>query len=168
MKANAALVGATGTVVLDTVAREDLDLVVRQADRHLNLNLAVVTAHDGAHVVREAESLGGVVEVVRDDLEVGDLGRVAGRLGDTRRALVLAGRFCDIGHAGRRRLVLGHLSSAARRLTCTTWSQGERYRRKAERFADERLSPADELTKATRRSRESVRACRCRRSRSPG
>ena len=73
VEADAALVRAARAVVLDAVAGEDVDLAVAEPDRDLDLDLAVGGAQDLPHVVGQPEALGGDVEVVLDDLVVGDL-----------------------------------------------------------------------------------------------
>ena len=83
--ADAALVGAACTVVLDPVAREGVDLAVGELHRDLDGDLAVRGPEDGADVVGQLEALDGPVEVVADDVEVGDL-RAAGLVGPARRS----------------------------------------------------------------------------------
>ena len=75
---DAALVRAAGAVVLDPVAGEDVDLAVRALDRDLDRDLAVRGPEDDANVVRQLQVVGRLVEVVADDLEVRDLGALAG------------------------------------------------------------------------------------------
>ena len=76
VEADAALVGAAGAVVLDPVAGEDVDLAVGELDRDLDGDLAVGGPEDDPEVVGEPEVVGGDVEVVADDVEVRDLGRL--------------------------------------------------------------------------------------------
>ena len=85
VEADAALVRAPGAVVLDAVAGEDVDLAVGELDRDLHGDLAVRRPEDDAQVVRKLEAVAGDLEVVADDVEVGDLGaltrlRLAARL----------------------------------------------------------------------------------------
>ena len=77
VEADAALVGAAGAVVLDPVARVDVDLAVGLLDRDLDGDLAVRGPEDDAEVVGELQAVGREVEVVADDLEVGHLGALA-------------------------------------------------------------------------------------------
>ena len=74
MEADAALVGAAGAVVLDPVARVDVDLAVGELDRDLHGDLAVGRPEDDPQVVGELQAVGRHLEVVADDVEVRDLG----------------------------------------------------------------------------------------------
>jgi len=81
------LVGAAGPVVLDPVAREDVELAARQADRDLDLDLATGRAEEGANPRLEAEVVGGNLEVPHRALE--------------HRHLRRPGPRCLVGDAGR-------------------------------------------------------------------
>jgi hypothetical protein len=114
VEAHAALVRAAGAVVLDPVARVDVGLAVRELDRDLHGDLAVRRPEHNADVLAETDVVGGLVEVMADDVEVGDLGATRGlavelllrRVGDLRR-LVRVGPLSD----RCRGLGFGHLSS---------------------------------------------------------
>jgi hypothetical protein len=80
MEPHSALVGATGAVVLDPVPGEDVKLSVGELDRDLHAHLAIGAPEHGAEVIAELQPLASAVEVVADDVEVGDLGPLA-RLG---------------------------------------------------------------------------------------
>ncbi len=87
---------------------------VRQADRDLDLHLAVGRAQDGADVVLHPEAVRGQLEPVRDDLVVGDLRarRLAPALGV---AVRLAGRLVVLGRLpGVGRRCVGHPGLLAR------------------------------------------------------
>ena len=131
VEADAALVGAPGAVVLDAIARVDVDLAVGELHRDLHGDLAVRRPEHDPQVVGELQAVGGDLEVVADDVEVRDLGplprlRLAGglrlRLGllDRLRRLVdllslayrgLGLRFC---HPNLRNLLLTGASSHKR------------------------------------------------------
>ena len=72
VEAHAALVGAAGAVVLDPEAVEDVHLPVGELDRDLDRDLPVGLPEDLARVLLQAEAVPGAVEVVADDLELGD------------------------------------------------------------------------------------------------
>src|SRR4051812_35006910 len=83
MEADAALVGPARAVVLHAIAGIDVDLAVRLLDGDLYLHLAIRAAQDCGDVVLQLEPLGGLPEVVADDLVVRDLsalGLLRGRL----------------------------------------------------------------------------------------
>ena len=61
--ADAALGWAAAEVVLDAVAREDLDAAVVHVDREVNGELATGLAQDAAHPFVKVELLGGKVEL---------------------------------------------------------------------------------------------------------
>ena len=116
MEADAALVGAAGAVVLDAVARVDVDLAVGLLDRNLDGDLAVRGPEDDAEVVGELQAVGREVEVMADDLEIGHLGalpRLARRSEPSPRRLHprRPAGTCPGAHAPRRagrRTRLGH------------------------------------------------------------
>jgi hypothetical protein len=97
--ADAALVGTAGGVVLDAVAGEDLEVAVVHANRHLHGQLPVGRAEDRAHLVLEADVVGGAVEEVVDRFERVQLGSACGaglprlRLGDALLALHRSASF---------------------------------------------------------------------------
>jgi hypothetical protein len=74
VEADAAFVGAAGAVVLDPVAGVDVDLAVGLLDRDLNGDLAVGRPEHDAEVIRKLQAFGREVEVVANDLQVGQLG----------------------------------------------------------------------------------------------
>src|SRR5690606_11884566 len=116
-------VRAAGSVVLDPVSGEDVGLAVLQLDRDLHGDLAVRRPEDDAQIVGNAQVIAGAVEVVADDVEVGDLGalarlvrlgavRLLGRLLDGLRRFV--GLFPLADGALVLRLGIGHHASSAR------------------------------------------------------
>ena len=96
VEADAALVRAAGRVVLDPVALVDAGRAVDALDGDLHRDLAVRHPEDLADVVGELERLPGPVEVVLDDLEVGDL-----RPRRTRIGAVTGRRACRLAFAAR-------------------------------------------------------------------
>jgi hypothetical protein len=109
VEADAALVRAARAVVLHAEAGEDVDLVVAEADRDLDLHLAVRGLQDGREVLGDLQPLDGLLEVVADDLVVGDL-RMRGSVGDVRgarRLVAIAVRVLVQLPLGVRRVVRG-------------------------------------------------------------
>ena len=116
VEADAALVGAARAVVLDAVAGVDVDLAVGETDRDLDRDLPVGGPEDDAQIIGEPEVVAGHLEVVADDVEVGNLGALA-RLGAAlglRLRLRLLDRFrrlvglLALAYCFRRGLGVGH------------------------------------------------------------